>query len=493
MNPLLIISIVAIYFAVIIFISYITSRNSGSNDFYSGGKKSPWLVVAFGMIGTTLSGVTFISVPGWVAGDAKMTYFAFVLGNFLGYLVITLILLPLYYKMNLTSIYTYMSKRFGFYSYKTSAVLFLISKIIGAAFRLFIVALVLQITIFAPLGIPFELNVFITIFFIWAYTFKGGIKSIIWTDLLQTSCLIIAVVFTIIIIKNQLNFNFSEMITAISNNSQSQIFDFSNFIGNKYNFFKQFIAGIFITIVMVGLDQDMMQKNLSLKNIKEAKKNFFSFAIAFIPVNLIFLSLGVLFVIYMNTKGIAMPLMENGTIAGDEIYTLLATNYLGTATAILFIIGVIAAAFSSANSALIALTTSYMIDIKPCVNKSEKYQKNKRFVVHIAFSVIVALVIIFFKLLNNDSVVYAIFKFAGYTYGPLLGLFTLGIFFKININDKFVPIVCIVAPIITIILDVFSLELLGGYKFGFEVLILNGLLTFVGLLLLKNTKNLKSY
>jgi SSS family transporter len=485
MTPSIIISVIAAYFSVIILISYLTSRNSSSKDFYSGGNKSPWWVVAVGMIGTTLSGVTFISVPGWVAGDAKMTYFAVVLGNLVGYLLISMVLLPLYYKMNLTSIYTYIEQRFGISSYKTSAVLFLVSKVIGAAFRMFIVALVLQTTVFNPLGISFEVNVFITIALIWLYTFKGGIKSIIWTDMIQTSCLVFAVIFTIFVIKSQLGFSFTDMFVAINDSSQSKIFDFSNFIGNKHNFIKQFIAGVFITIVMVGLDQDMMQKNLSLKNIKEAKKNFLSFAIAFVPVNFIFLCLGVLFVIYMNTKGIAMPLMENGTIAGDKIYTLLAMNHLGSATAIMFILGVIAAAFSSANSALIALTTSYMIDISPSADKSEKYRKNKRTLVHIGFSIIIALVIIFFNALNNDSVVSAIFKFAGYTYGPLLGLFTMGIFFKTKLKDKFVPIVCFVSPVVTYLLDMYSVEIFSGYKFGFEVLILNGILSFIGLYLIR--------
>lgn len=479
MNPIITIIIIATYFAVILGVSYITSKRAKSNDFYTGSKKSPWWVVAFGMIGTTLSGVTFISVPGWVSGDAKMTYFAVILGNFFGYLVISSILLPLYYRMNLTSIYSYINNRFGFNSYKTSAYLFLISKIIGAAFRLFIVALVLQIIVFEPLGLPFELNVFVTLFLIWAYTFKGGIKTIIWTDMIQTAFLVFAVLFTIYVIADNLNLGFSEMVSGIYNHPQSLMFDFSDIWGNPNNFFKQFIAGIFITIVMVGLDQDMMQKNLSLKNIKEAKKNFISFAITFVPINLIFLSLGVLFVMYMNTNSIPMPGRT------DEIYTLLATNYLGQATAIFFILGIIAAAFSSANSALIAMTTSFMVDIYDGKNKSESALNKKRFITHIAFTIILGIVIILFHYLNDDSVVKAIFKFAGYTYGPLLGLFTLGIFFKIKINDKLIPLVCIVAPIITVVLDKFSETLLWGYKFGFEILLLNGILTILGLLIIK--------
>ena len=357
MSPYIVISIIIAYFAIIFAVSYFSARKSSTSDFFQGGKSSPWWVVAFGMIGTTLSGVTFISVPGMVAGAAKMTYFEVILGNFLGYILIMHFLLPLYYRLNLTSIYGYIQQRIGHTSYKTSAVLFLISKLIGAGFRLFIVALVLQITVFEPLGLPFALNAIISVFLIWAYTVKGGIKSIVWTDLIQTFFLIFAVVFTIFAIQKELGMSFLEMTSAIGSNSQFQIFDFSNFWGNNNHFFKQFISGAFITIVMSGLDQDMMQKNLSLKNVHEAKKNFLSFSIAFVPVNFIFLCLGVLFVIYMNQMGIAIPAKT------DQIYPLLATNYLSYSVAIFFILGIIASAFSSANSALSSMTTSFMVDI----------------------------------------------------------------------------------------------------------------------------------
>lgn len=480
MNPYLVLSTVLFYCAVIALISYITSRKAGSGEFYLGGKKSPWFVVAFGMIGTALSGVTFISVPGWVCGPAKMTYLEVVLGNFLGYIVVAMVLLPLYYKMNLTSIYTFMNVRFGKSSYKTSAVLFLVSRVVGAAFRVFIVALVLQITLFEPLHVPFEINVCLIMLMIWLYTFKGGIKSIIWSDLFQTSMFIAAVIFTIIIIKNKLGLSFGGMVEQIFQNPQSQIFDFSDFINNKYNFFKQFIGGIFLTITMVGMDQDMMQKNLSLKNIGEAKKNFFTFSISFVLVNLLFLILGVLLFMFLSAQNIQMPSRT------DEIYPLIATNYLGTATIIFFILGIVAATFSSANSAIIALTTSFMVDIYGQKDKTEAKLKKTRYIVHTSFAVLLVFVILVFNAFNDRSVVEAIFKFAGYTYGPLLGLFTLGVLFKkIDLNDRFVPIICIITPILTVLFDKFSEILLNGYKFGFEILILNGLLTFIGLLLIR--------
>lgn len=481
-TPYFVIGIIAIYFAVIIGVSWLSARRSKDSDFYNGGGKSPWWVVAFGMIGTTLSGVTFISVPGWVASPAHMTYFEVILGNFLGYIFIMYVLLPLYYRLKLTSIYGFIEQRFGFSAYKTSAVLFLLSKIIGAGFRLFVVALVLQITIFAPLGLPFYLNAIISVFLIWAYTFKGGIKSIVWTDMIQTFFLIFAVVFTIFAIKNELGMSFGEMTTAIGNSDHFQMFDFSNFWSNENNFFKQFISGAFITIVMTGLDQDMMQKNLTLRNIKEAKKNFFSFSLAFVPVNFIFLCLGVLFVIFMQTKGIAMPAKT------DEIYPLLATKHLSFGVGICFVLGIIASAFSSANSAMIAMTTSFMVDIYGLKNKSEKKLKKTRFVVHLCNAIVLALVIILFEAFNDESVVKAIFKFAGYTYGPLLGLYLLGIFTKIEVKDKVIPFIAIFSIVASVLIDKFSETLLFGYKFGFEILLLNGLITIIGLLIFSKKK-----
>ena len=394
-------------------------------------------------------------------------------------------LLPLYYRLNLTSIYGYIEQRMGHISYKTSAVLFLISKLIGAGFRLFIVALVLQITVFEPLGLPFALNAIISVFLIWAYTVKGGIKSIVWTDLIQTFFLIFAVIFTIFAIQKELGISFFEMTTAIGNNSQFQIFDFSNFWGNNNHFVKQFISGSFITIVMSGLDQDMMQKNLSLKNVHEAKKNFLSFGIAFVPVNFLFLSLGVLFVIYMNQMGIAVPAKT------DQIYPLLATNYLSYSVAIFFILGIIASAFSSANSALIAMTTSFMVDIYGTKGRDERTLNRTRILVHTMMAALLIGIVILFNAFNDDSVVNAIFKFAGYTYGPLLGLFVVGMFTKWNIRDRLVPIIATLSIIATVLIDRFSVELLYGYKFGFEILLLNGALTIIGLFLCRTQHSQK--
>ncbi|WP_251621830.1 sodium:solute symporter [Odoribacter lunatus] len=483
MNPYISIFIVFIYFCFILWISYLSSRKSDTTDFYRGGNKSPWWVVAFGMIGTTLSGVTFISVPGWVSSPAKMTYFSVILGNFVGYLLIAHILLPLYYKLNLTSIYTYIEERFGFRAYKTSAVLFLLSKTIGASFRLFIVTLVLQITICTPLHIPYAVNALFCIFIIWAYTFKGGIKAIVWTDLVQTFFLIFAILFTLFSIQQTLGFSFQETLESIRHSSQFQIFDFENPWNNPNNFFKQFIAGIFIAIVMTGLDQDMMQKNLSLQNIREAKKNFLTFSFMSIPVCFIFMCLGVLFFIYMNQTNIPIPEKT------DSIYPMLATQYLSTTTGILFMLGVIAAAFSSANSALIAMTTSFTVDIYGIKEKTEVKKKKIRFYTHIGNALLIACVMIAFNSFNNESVVYAIFKFAGYTYGPLLGLFFVGILLKIRVYDRAIPFISALSILLTISIDHYSSELLNGYRFGFEILLVNGFLTIIGLLLCRKKEN----
>lgn len=482
MNPYFSILIVFVYLGLILWVSYFSSRKSNTADFYRGGNKSPWWVVAFGMIGTTLSGVTFISVPGWVCSPAKMTYFTVILGNFVGYLLIAQILLPLYYKLNLTSIYTYIGERFGYRAYKTSAALFLLSKTIGASFRLFIVTLVLQITIFTPLQIPYAVNALFCVTILWAYTFKGGIKAIVWTDLVQTFFLIFAVIFTIFSIQQALGFSFTDTLSRIYHCPQFQIFDFDNPWSNPNHFFKQFIAGIFIAIVMTGLDQDMMQKNLSLKNIREAKKNFLTFSITSIPVCFIFMCLGVLFFIYMNQTGISLPPKT------DSIYPMLATQHLSTSTGILFMLGVIAATFSSANSALVAMTTSFTVDIYGIADKTEKEKKKIRLYTHTGNALLLAGVMIAFSTFNNESVVYAIFKFAGYTYGPLLGLFFIGILFKTQIRDKAIPFVAVVSILLTVSIDHYSASLLNGYRFGFEILLLNGALTIIGLLLFRKSK-----
>ncbi len=482
MSPYLVIFIIVIYFLILISISYFTSRNADNDAFFLGNRKSPWYIVAFGMISASLSGVTFISVPGWVV-DSNFSYMQMVLGYLVGYAIIANVLMPLYYRLNLTSIYTYFGQRFGKYSYKTGSSFFLLSRIIGASFRLFLVANVLQITVFNSLNIPFWITVVITILLIWLYTFKGGIKTIIWTDTLQTVFMLVAVAVTIVLISKQLNLDFKGMINTITESSHSKIFYFDDFKGANY-FFKQFFAGAFIAIVMTGMDQDMMQKNLSCKNIKEAKKNMYWMSFALVPVNLMFMSLGVLLVVFAQKNGIAIPDRT------DDLFPLIATQgYLNPAVAIFFIIGLVAAAYSSADSALTALTTSFTVDILNPQNKTEKELKTIRKKVHIGVSATLVVVILIFNSINNESVISAIFRVAGYTYGPLLGMYAFGLLTKFKTKDKLVPIIAIVSPVICYILNYYSGSILGGYKFGFELLILNGLITFTGLFIFRE-KNL---
>ena len=468
------------YFGFLLGISWWTTRDGDSNTaFFTGNRQSPWYIVAFGMIGTSLSGVTFISVPGWVE-NSQFAYFQMVMGYLVGYLVVGLVLMPLYYKLNLTSIYTYLLDRFGMHSYKTGAWFFLVSRVIGASFRLYLVAIVFQFAIFDQLGIdfPFAGTVFLTIALIWVYSFKGGIKTIVWTDTLQTLFMLLAVAITIGVIADNMDLNFSGLVSSIGDSGYSQIFFFEDVNDSKY-FWKQFFAGAFITIAMTGLDQDMMQKNLTCKNIGEAKKNMLWFSLTLVFVNLLFLSLGALLYMYSNANGIAIP------DKADYLYPLLAVNgYLGTLVAILFILGLIAAAYSSADSALTALTTSFCIDILGFDRKEIKNAARSRKMVHLALSAVLLFVILGFKAINNDSVIKELFVAAGYTYGPLLGLFAFGMFSKFSIKDKWVPIVCIVSPIICYIVKDNSEVWFNGYKIGFELLIINGMLTFGGLAML---------
>ncbi|MFL3002030.1 MAG: sodium:solute symporter [Cytophagales bacterium] len=480
MNANIILLIFIIYFLVLLFISRLTTKKSSFNDFFNANRSSPWYLVAFGMIGTSLSGVTFISVPGEV-GNTNFSYFQVVLGYLLGYYVIAKVLLPLYYKLNLVSIYTYLDKRFGYYSYKSGAFFFLLSRTIGASFRLFLVAGVLQIAVFNQLGMPFYFSVFITILLIWVYTFKGGIKTIVWTDALQTFFMLSAVIITIFIILDKMDISLFESIVLIKNSSYSNIFYFDWKSSN--DFFKQFFSGAFIAIVMTGLDQDMMQKNLTCKNLGDAQKNIFWFCVILVIANLLFLSLGALLYIYSESLNIPIPQRS------DDLYPILALNNLGGLTSIIFLLGIIAAAYSSADSALTSLTTSFCIDFLNIDNSSNK--KKTRFFVHIGFSVILFLVILIFKEINDESVINSIFKAAGYTYGPLLGLFSFGIFTKYNVRDRFVLPICILSPAFSYIINIYSEQLLFGYKFGFEILLLNGLITFLGLFLIRK-KQLQS-
>ena len=480
MSPYLVIFIIVVYFLVLVSISYFTSKNANNEAFFLGNRKSPWYIVAFGMISASLSGVTFISVPGWVV-DSNFSYMQLVIGYLLGYAIIANVLMPMYYRLNLTSIYTYLGQRFGKHSYKTGASFFLLSRVIGSSFRLFLVANVLQIIVFNALNIPFWVTVVITILLIWLYTFKGGIKTIIWTDSLQTIFMLAAVGVSIVLISKQLNLDFKGMVNTIVDSKHSKIFYFDNFKGTNF-FFKQFFAGAFIAVVMTGLDQDMMQKNLSCRNIHEAKKNMYWMSISLVPVNLLFMSLGVLLVVFAQQNGITIPERT------DNLFPLIATQgYLSPVVSIFFIIGLVAAAYSSADSALTALTTSFTVDILNPQNKSEKELKTIRKRVHVGVSAALVVVILIFNAINDESVISAIFRVAGYTYGPLLGMYTFGMFTKLKTKDKYVPFVAIASPIICYFLSSYSKVLFNGYTFGFELLILNGLITFIGLWLIRKT------
>ncbi|WP_439127913.1 sodium:solute symporter [Polaribacter sp.] len=475
MQPLYIILLILGYFSVLIFISYFTSKSADNTTFFKANNSSPWYLVAFGMIGASLSGVTFISVPGWVEAQ-NMSYFQMVLGYIVGYTVIGLVLLPLYYKLNLTSIYTYLEDRFGRFSYKTGASFFLLSRTIGAAFRLFLVAKALQVILFDDYGVPFWVTVTITILLIWLYTFKGGIKTIVWTDTLQTLFMLIAVGVCIYTISSEMQIN--NLFTYVSENKLSKIFFFDDISKGNY-FWKQFLSGAFIAVVMTGLDQDMMQKNLTCRNLKDAQKNMFWFTIVLVIVNFFFLALGVLLTDYAQQTDIVAQ--------KDQLFPVIATSgKLGIATALFFILGLIAAAYSSADSALTSLTTSFSIDILEIdKKKNNKDQIKTRKKIHVVFSIVLILIILIFKyFIANESVIANIFKAAGYTYGPLLGLYAFGLFTKLKVKDKMVPAICILAPILTFIISYHSLEFFD-FDFGFFVLVLNGFLTFLGLYLFK--------
>ena len=475
MQPGLVAGIIGGYFIVLILISYLTSGKGDSKAFFTGNRQSPWYLVAFGMIGASLSGVTFISVPGWVESTG-FSYMQMVLGYMLGYLIIGTVLLPLYYKLNLVSIYQYLETRFGKYSYKTGAFFFLISRVIGASFRLFLVASVLQIAFFDSFNIPFEVSVLATIVLIWIYTFRGGIKTIVWTDTLQTLFMLLAVGITIIIISKDMHLSAGGLAQAISESHYSKIFNWDWHA--KTNFFKQFFSGAFIAIVMTGLDQDMMQKNLTCKTLGESQKNMFWFSLSLIVVNLFFLSLGALLFMYAQSNGIALPERS------DDLYPMLALNHLGTLAGITFLLGITAGAYSRADSAFTALTTSFSVDFLGM--DAEKDNKKLRTIIHIGFSVLLFLVIVVFKAINDQSVISAVFTAAGYTYGPLLGLYAFGLFSKRETNDKAVPFIAVFAPILSYVLSTYSDTLLWGYTFGFELLIVNGLLTFIGVWIFSN-------
>ncbi len=475
MQPLYIVLLIIGYFSLLLTISVLTSKSANNTTFFKANNSSPWYLVAFGMIGASLSGVTFISVPGWVASES-MSYMQMVLGYIVGYAIIGLVLLPLYYRLNLTSIYTYLQDRFGNSAYKTGASFFLLSRIIGASFRLFLVANVLQLLLFDAYHIPFWITVTITILLIWLYTFKGGIKTIVWTDTLQTLFMLIAVGVCIYSVSKEMEI--SNLFSYISNNELSKTFFFNDLKSGNY-FWKRFLAGAFVAIVMTGLDQDMMQKNLTCRNLKDAQKNMFWFTIVLVVVNFLFLALGVLLTDYAQQNGI--------NAQKDTLFPIIATKgTLGITTAIFFVLGLIAAAYSSADSALTSLTTSFSIDILEIdKNKNQQQQEKIRKRIHIIFSLILIITILIFKyFIADESVIAKIFTFANYTYGPLLGLYAFGLFTKLKSKDKWIPLICILSPIITYFLNYFSL-ILYGFNFGYALLIVNGCVTFIGLYLLK--------
>ena len=482
MSPYLVLGIVLGYFLVLIFISWLTARKADTQAFFTANRKSPWYLVAFGMVGATLSGVTFISVPGEV-GNSAFSYLQFVFGNLVGYWLVAGILLPLYYRLNLVSIYSFLDDRFGPRSYKTGSFFFLISKLIGAAFRLFLVAGVLQIAFFDAFNIPFSLTVIVTIALIWVYTFKGGIKTIVWTDTLQTLFLVSAVIFTIVAISRSLDLNLSGLVKTITDDSNSQLFFWDWRSGN--NFFKQFVSGMFITIVMVGMDQDMMQKNLTCKNKWEAQKNMLVFSLSFLFTVVLFLSLGVMLYIFAREHGISIP--ENT----DDLYPMLALKYFGLPVGIAFLLGITAAAYSSADSALTALTTSFTVDFLKIHKYPEEKKRRMKMMSHLMFSVLLIAVILVFDAINNQSIVVAVFTVAGYTYGPILGLFLFGMYSSRKVKDKWVPYIGISAPVLCYFISKYSELLFDGYQFGFELLILNGAITMLGLLLISEKRAVK--
>lgn len=479
-TPQMILIIIIGYFLMLIGISWFTSKNSDNSTFFSANKNSPWYLVAFGMIGASLSGVTFISIPGVVgAGGTNMafSYMQMVYGYLAGYFIIATVLMPIYYKYNLTTIYGYLGERFNVYAYKTSAAYFILSRVAGSAFRVYLVALVLDAFVFAPMGLSFNFTVAMTIFLIWVYTFKGGIKTIVITDTLQTFCMIAAVVATIVIIGQQMNLGPLEIVSTIRESEYSRMWFFDKGWNDPNNFFKQFISGALIALVMTGLDQDMMQKNLTCRNLKDAQKNMFTFSISLVLTNMIFLALGALLYIYANQQGIDIPQKT------DQFYPTIALQHLSPVVGILFIVGLIAAAYSSADSALTALTTSFCVDFLDFEKKgrSELQKQRTRMKVHLGFSVLLMLVIIIFHYLNNEAIVNSLFKAAGYTYGPILGLFAFAILTNRQLPGWPVLIICIAAPILSYIIDTNADVLLNNFQFGNMIIALNGFITFAGL------------
>jgi Na+/proline symporter len=481
MDPYLVVIIMIAYFAALIGISLITSKGADTNTFFTANRQSPWFLVAFGMIGASLSGLTFISVPGNV-GKIGFGYFQLVLGYLVGYWVIIGVLMPLYYRLHLVSIYTYLEERFSFWSYKTGAMLFLISRTIGSSLRLYLAASVLQLFLFDAWDVPFFVTVIVTIVLIWVYTFKGGIKTIVWTDTFQTIFLISAVIIAVWQITAQLGWSLTDMVSVVSTSDYSKVFFFDDPNSRMY-FWKQFLGGMFITITMTGMDQEIMQKNLTCKTLGDAQKNMFWFSLILVIVNILFLVLGALLYIYSSKNNIAIPPLS------DDLFPILALRHLGLAVGVFFLLGITASSYASADSALAGLTTSFCIDFLNFRNKEESQKRREKLIVHISFSLLFLIVILVFNEINKRSVIDAVLSIAGFTYGPLLGLFSFGILTTRQVKDKFVPLICIVSPLICYVLNENSTSWFSGYQFGFEILLINGILTFIGLWLISTSAN----
>jgi Na+/proline symporter len=487
LSPVSILITIIVYFLVLIAISVLTNKDSDNTSFFTANRNSPWFLVSFGMIGASLSGVTFISIPGAVGGNGlneAFSYMQMVFGYLLGYITIAYVLLPIYYKYNLTTIYGFLEKRFGVHAYKTGAAYFILSRVVGSAFRMYLVALVLDTFVFKSLGIPFELTTVITIILILVYTFKGGIKTIVITDTFQTIVMLLAVALTIYYIGVEFNKSVPAMLTMVRESPLSQIWHLDSGWNDPNNFFKQFISGALITLVMTGLDQDMMQKNLTCRNLKDAQKNMMVFSIILVFTNLLFLTMGACLYLYGNQFGINIP----GNT--DVYYPTIALQHMPVTIGFLFVLGLIAAAYSSADSALTALTTSFCIDFLNFEksNNSESDKKRTRIWVHLGFSVLLAAVIIIFQKMNNTAIINNLFKAAGYTYGPLLGLFAFAILTRRNLPGMPTVVVCLVAPVLSYLINDNAAEMFNGFSFGNLIIALNGILTFAGLYLISFLK-----
>ena len=475
-----------LYTALLFFVMWLTSRRSSGNDaFFRGNRRSPWFVVAYGMLGASLSGVTFMSVPGGVYyGD--FTYMPLVFGYVIGYFVIAFLLLPLYYKLNLTSIYSYLDQRFGGTSERTGAIFFILSRLLGSALRMYLVVFVLYELVFSSWGIPFWVPAVVFIALILLYTFRGGLKTVVWTDTLQTTFLLLAAIATVVVILKNLNISIPELLSASSDEGYTRVWETD--VNHPKFYIKQIISGAFITIAMTGLDQDMMQKNLTCKSLRDAQKNVITSSLLFVVVNIIFLTLGAALIYYgMQTPGFEMPVGADGKVLADKIYPVIAQS-MGGFTLVCFVLGMVAAGYSSADGTLTALTTTFCYDFlhfEKKTNLTEKQLVRYRKIVHVSFAMLYLLVIIAFRPFHNDSLINILFDIAGFTYGPLLGMYAFGLFTKWTVRDRLVPVVAVLSPVICYLLKLYSPMLFGGYQLGFELLLINGLITFLGLIAIK--------